>query len=1403
VSDFLARLEVPVSPAELVAMLRVDQHARWPRGERIPAESYLQAFPLLQSDQDAVLDLIYGEFLLRSELGETPVPEEYARRFPQYADPLQEQIKLHQVMKAQPASDQAVPAAPDAASPGSAPIPTFVDTIPDLAGPLAVGPPTSLSTGEEGKARFQVLRPHARGGIGQVLLAKDEELDREVALKQIQPRFADQPQFRHRFLQEARITGRLEHPGIVPVYGMGQGPDGQPYYAMRFIKGGSLKEAILLFHAPHKGPGGPDTHLHELRQLLNRFIAVCNTMAYAHSKGVIHRDLKPDNIMLGPYGETLVVDWGMAKVLGQPEGPSQVGEQALSTSGVVQTEVGALVGTPAYMSPEQASGQVDQLGPASDIYSLGATLYTLVTGKLPVEAPNLQLLLERVRSGRFVPPRQVDSRVPLALDAIVRKAMALVPENRYASARDLADDLERFLADEPVQALPEPWSERLARFGRRYRALTRAALVTTASIILVVAGALYRDNRQYQMNSLHRDLVDGWKVVDWTLEHLDQMDQKARQLAEFDPRSAAAAQRSINDACVEALSRELAAPDLRPARRERITDLLGRLEARGDDRAQGLQDTLKRRLADWVPVFKLVHPFNNLDEVLDRQRVRIVGRELVPQPAPGIHSSPLVPTLVPSVGNIRLEAKFAPSWSSAPAVGLLLNSIDNQSYRFQVCVPKYTIRHDSLLSRLGPLGAFLKEEQRVMVRILRNNVVLGEQPISLGGIELHLVAERRGGRLSFQVNQEPPLLFDDPFPLPARSGSFGVYWPASAGLLQLEAAQQTLPQTPSPLEQGDGLFAREDYQQALAFYHQQAAQPGDRSVVQEARYKEAMTLKELNRIPEAMPLLRALMDELPTRRALLNEPANAQADDTYRWPLLAAIQLWRLAVDSPKKDLALADQIQDRLHAMVPVERLVALVPAEDRKPILDDLRLRGPRWRVPFVARQGDLEKLKKAIQTDEQLEDSAYERRMTRWRLSDQHRLENDLAAALLEINELLKKDLPKEDLPLDEELAYVRDEVWIQIERNKPGDALGRVNDLLQKGPNKQAVLSLLVERARIFAAQQKWDEAEHDLKDFLAQADRKQVHYADWAEACLLQGFLRERVGDRAGALQAWRNGLPRNFGPLPTLPPDRLLYGVADDRLNITLRCFSQLASLTGEMTETDANHLFDATLSIDRSPLTRIAIELGKSAFSPEFRRAVMRGAYQTPHGRDLARRMSLRQISFRDCSIQMGQLILAEVLCQSAYPGAYPNWLTPEGMEPLTWEGAGRVFESVIAGKLKEHVAIGLLKMWKGNGNPLAEWERLSPSLEADNLRVPGAFAVGRHFLIRGQPEVAYPLFREVVTHSQPDNLFHRVARAELDKAHRIAVSTVGQAAGLPNLWQAGWTAETRIEAWKLKQRN
>ena len=386
------------------------------------------------------------------------------------------------------------------------------------------------------ETRYRILHRHAKGGLGEVFVAKDEELNREVALKEIQSRFADDLNSRNRFLLEAEITGGLEHPGIVPVYGLGIYKDGRPYYAMRFIEGISLKEAIQLFHSDEINE---NERTLQFRKLLGKFVDVCQAISYAHSRGIIHRDLKPSNIMLGKYGETLVVDWGLAKICGRKEiGFPENSEETLrvsSGSSVNSTAFGDIIGTPAYMSPEQARGEVDILGPASDIFSLGATLFFLLTGTTPFQGKGTLEVIHALRKGNIPRARSGKSNVARELDAICAKAMSAEIENRYVSTSELAEDIERFLADESVSAMNDPVRVKVRRWVRKHPAIVTS---TAAAVLIGLFSLAISNSLISQVNSklkiANRDLDNSNRLLDeknTELEAAIQNETTAKNLA--------------------------------------------------------------------------------------------------------------------------------------------------------------------------------------------------------------------------------------------------------------------------------------------------------------------------------------------------------------------------------------------------------------------------------------------------------------------------------------------------------------------------------------------------------------------------------------------------------------------------------------------------------------------------------------------------------------------------------------------------------------------------------------------------------------------------------------------------------------------------------------------------------
>ena len=306
----------------------------------------------------------------------------------------------------------------------------------------------------ENRNRYALTSLHATGGIGRVWLARDGQMGRDVALKELRPEQADNPGLRARFLREAQITGQLEHPGIVPVYELARRPDtGQPFYTMRFVKGRTLSDAATAHH--QKRAAGQVDSL-EFSTLLNAFVVVCKTVAYAHSRGVIHRDLKGQNVIVGDFGEVVVLDWGLAKLVNRAdeEDPTPAVSMEHDAAGKVDlTMQGDTLGTPSYMAPEQAAGQLGLIDHRTDVYGLGAMLYHLLTGKPPFGGANVAEVLRKVESEEPIPPQQLWAETPPTLQAACLRALAKQPSARFASAGELAREVEQWQEVQRQQAI--------------------------------------------------------------------------------------------------------------------------------------------------------------------------------------------------------------------------------------------------------------------------------------------------------------------------------------------------------------------------------------------------------------------------------------------------------------------------------------------------------------------------------------------------------------------------------------------------------------------------------------------------------------------------------------------------------------------------------------------------------------------------------------------------------------------------------------------------------------------------------------------------------------------------------------------------------------------------------------
>ena len=347
---------------------------------------------------------------------------------------------------------------------------------------------------------YRLIRKIGQGGLGRVWLAFDDSLKRYVAIKEIAGTVTAAA--RERFDREAVITGRLEHPGIVPIHQLGtEDNTGKSFYVMRFLGKTTLHDAIMEYHE-RRAEGHDDPML--IRRLLNDFVNVCQAIGHAHSRHVIHRDLKPENIAIDSFGQVIVIDWGIAKVIGEVNagvaGPELDSAEIRSQS----TMAGQVLGTPLYMAPEQAAGRIDELDERTDIYGLGAILFAILTGSAPHERSREQSpalagreLLSAIASRPTPNALDTDSGIDDALAAICCKAMARKQYSRYQSAMELAEDVQRWIAGEPVSAQREKFGQRVKRWVRHHQVWSQviAAILIITFVAASTSAVAYRQSR--------------------------------------------------------------------------------------------------------------------------------------------------------------------------------------------------------------------------------------------------------------------------------------------------------------------------------------------------------------------------------------------------------------------------------------------------------------------------------------------------------------------------------------------------------------------------------------------------------------------------------------------------------------------------------------------------------------------------------------------------------------------------------------------------------------------------------------------------------------------------------------------------------------------------------------------
>jgi eukaryotic-like serine/threonine-protein kinase len=463
---FFLRETGELTPSQLAAVLRIDQRERWWLGQRARAMAYLNDHPALEAEPEAAIELIYGEFLLREELGESPSLDEYLLDYPRYAARLRSQVELHRALAGGTAARKES---------------TF-------------RPVYTYSQSTQNAARwpeltnFVILEELGRGGMGVVYRARQRRPARTVALKMLLAGACASPELLDRLRNEAEAVARMQHPHVVQIFEVTE-HDGLTCLVLEYVAGGTLAQKI----------GGTPQPVNEGARLIE---TLARTMHQAHAQGIIHRDLKPANVLLSADGTPKITDFGLAK---------------LSEGGLSLTATGETLGTPSYIAPEQIDAR-SSVGPQADVYALGAILYELLTGRPPFRGESTQETIRQVIFDEPIPPSRLRPQLSRDLETICLKCLEKEPRRRYHSAEVLAGELRRFLDGKPIQARPVGPAGRLWRWGRRD---PKTAGLTAAVVALLAAGfvgagiaaiqfqrSFYRERQLLQNERRARDLAE-------------------------------------------------------------------------------------------------------------------------------------------------------------------------------------------------------------------------------------------------------------------------------------------------------------------------------------------------------------------------------------------------------------------------------------------------------------------------------------------------------------------------------------------------------------------------------------------------------------------------------------------------------------------------------------------------------------------------------------------------------------------------------------------------------------------------------------------------------------------------------------------------------------------------------
>lgn len=1170
---------------------------------------------------------------------------------------------------------------------------------------------------------YHIIEELGRGGMGVVYLAHQITLKRPVALKVIRGGHEAGHDQLSRFATEAEAVARLQHPNIVQIFEVGEYHE-TPYFALEFVEGGNLADRLAAGVLSNQ----------DAASLLE---TLARAVHHAHMRGIVHRDLKPANVLTGTDGLPKITDFGLAK--------------KLMDSDLTRTRTGVVMGTPNYMSPEQASGQVSRIGPATDIYALGVILYEALTGKVPHAAESVISTLHKVMTEDVEPPSKRRGGIDRDLETICLKCLERVPERRYSSALALAQDLERYLAGEPILARRTSLITKVYRKARK-RATTMA-LVLAAVLALGVAGVVLLQSRSERaLAQLERQFDASLAAADWPQGHRDDLEQLIVQMEMLAPERGAEARARLLDRAVERFQTALRQPRLDPQHLAALEADLAWIAARSSNYADSLSGELTNRLRAWQPLFELTAPYANAQDIFHPADIRLDphGIQFVNETAGSV-----LPTRFPSHGPVRVEAEFHSSNWKAQSVGLVLqfpSALENPDafqlpgYMFQlipVRPPDDSGKAGTDIHNLRPHQLTFEETEGYAAMVIRRNgVVLLQHHLTLTEGPIRIMAERVGEQLTLRVNNEAPISVSDAWPLLQKDGVIAVLtWRNHGPLVSLRAFAQLLPVVSSPLEQADLLYDQARFAEALPLYEQQAASSSG-AVRTEALCKAGLCQMELKRTTEAMALFEQCV----------------QAPGT-RWPAIGTCHLWLLYLRD--KRFEEAQSILATLTNRFTPEQIRELVPVQVRRNLLQQHRQRPMNFliRDPGIVHElFELEQAARILERPVMLPGYQYQRLIAMM-------ANGNAQQAALECRQFLQAVLETSTQIDQGGVWLVGYAAWLYgwigpraLNIDEVENSLANLALLTTAQEHHHPYLSERFRRnaieayfalARLACQRKDWAKAHEWLDKADAAAIQPYQDYMQFAPGKLIRGFIHDQQGQPDQAREAWRAGVHREFLAqqrnhlirTPTIMPTarhELIYA-------------SMLGSLADEMSDVEAQAMLVSLTGA-------VADDPGLSAIIPQLNisPAIIRKAWQSPRARELARR-----IAFLDLDpVEYYRAIPAVLVTTYLSHGLFGGKPTPE-QEAALWHATENLAKAFFERQVNKVEMTTLLSAWKGFDGFLG-WSGVAKRLSPE-IRGSVAYFLGIRMLRLGKTSAARGYFQTCTQELKKEHPTRHLAEAEL----------------------------------------